>query len=360
MALDIVARAMAKGIDKKLTEKIENLDILTREIVDSLPTTNISTKIIYMIPKENPSLQNIYDEYINIDGTETGWEHIGSTEVNLNDYIQYDNLIAGENINLKRENKNIVINNTQEVLMDFPSWVVTDKTMVELINSFDENLTKTGIIFLGGITCSDLPAGIGNAELKVEVIKNSMDKTVYYFTIISTNVSPYMWTATGYLGKFSGWAARPTDSTMNTFVKSLIVDNVSTEDSFKILSANQGYILNTKIEQKADNWTIVNDSTITTLEIANLKDIRLIDSDIVSLTISLPTVVPETLECCFSFKSGQTATTLKNISSIKWHGVDCNENYEFIPTSNKVYEVYIKNVGGEGNDAILVARVGVC
>lgn len=60
------------------------------EVVDVLPTENISTHTIYLVPKETEKESDVYDEYINVDGTVTGWEHIGSTEItiDLSDYLK--------------------------------------------------------------------------------------------------------------------------------------------------------------------------------------------------------------------------------------------------------------------------------
>lgn len=65
---------------------LNNVVGLNIKIVNVLPTTEISRNTIYLILKESPNENNIYDEYINIDGDITGWEKIGSTEVNLQNY----------------------------------------------------------------------------------------------------------------------------------------------------------------------------------------------------------------------------------------------------------------------------------
>ena len=119
--------------------------------VNSLPTTDIATNIIYLVPKKktvsgytatdgsfyvpsgntyihydasgavitgtvddeavaaaiedetytagtkevlNPQDNNTKDEYINIDGTVNGWEKIGETLMDLSNYIQFDDLVA--------------------------------------------------------------------------------------------------------------------------------------------------------------------------------------------------------------------------------------------------------------------------
>lgn len=53
------------------------------QVVDSLPDVG-RTDTIYLVKKEHPTEQNLYEEYVY---TETsGWEHIGDTSVDLTDY----------------------------------------------------------------------------------------------------------------------------------------------------------------------------------------------------------------------------------------------------------------------------------
>lgn len=52
------------------------------QVVDTLPETG-RTDTIYLVKKDNPGEQNLYDEYVY---TDTGWEHIGDTSVDLSDY----------------------------------------------------------------------------------------------------------------------------------------------------------------------------------------------------------------------------------------------------------------------------------
>lgn len=59
----------------------------TFESVQTLPTTNIKTNVIYLVPKQTPETSNIKDEYINLDGTTAGWELIGDTGVDLSNYV---------------------------------------------------------------------------------------------------------------------------------------------------------------------------------------------------------------------------------------------------------------------------------
>lgn len=57
------------------------------EVVAGLPSSNIQTNVIYLVPKATAQTDNVYDEYINTDGTSAGWELIGDTEVDLSNYV---------------------------------------------------------------------------------------------------------------------------------------------------------------------------------------------------------------------------------------------------------------------------------
>ena len=59
---------------------------LKPEVVQALPTQNISTSTLYFVPSSDPSTSNFYDEYINVDGTSQGWEKIGTTSTDLTAY----------------------------------------------------------------------------------------------------------------------------------------------------------------------------------------------------------------------------------------------------------------------------------
>lgn len=63
---------------------ISSLDI---QIVDTLPTENISTSTIYLKPSSNSESENIYDEFIY---TNNNWEQIGSTAMDLSGYLTED------------------------------------------------------------------------------------------------------------------------------------------------------------------------------------------------------------------------------------------------------------------------------
>ena len=55
------------------------------QVVQTLPTQDISTTTIYFVPKTTAETNNAYDEYIYVSNA---WEFIGSTEVDLTDYVK--------------------------------------------------------------------------------------------------------------------------------------------------------------------------------------------------------------------------------------------------------------------------------
>lgn len=60
---------------------------LQLKFVTELPTEDISVHALYFVPKEG-SENDVYDEWVNIDGTVDGWEHIGTTEVDLSNFYE--------------------------------------------------------------------------------------------------------------------------------------------------------------------------------------------------------------------------------------------------------------------------------
>lgn len=65
------------------------------KFAESVATTSvdISGMVLVTVNAELKDLDNIKDEYINLDGTTAGWELIGSTAMDLSNYVQKDEMI---------------------------------------------------------------------------------------------------------------------------------------------------------------------------------------------------------------------------------------------------------------------------
>lgn len=75
---------------------IHNIISLDIEIVLVLPTSDISTTTIYLVPNTTQTTGNIYDEYIYVNNA---WELIGSTQVDLSNYYtktEVDTALSGK------------------------------------------------------------------------------------------------------------------------------------------------------------------------------------------------------------------------------------------------------------------------
>lgn len=61
------------------------------QVVDTLPDVG-ETDTIYLVKKDTPGEQNLYDEYVYTETT--GWEHIGDTSVDLTDYYKKEDFLT--------------------------------------------------------------------------------------------------------------------------------------------------------------------------------------------------------------------------------------------------------------------------
>lgn len=64
---------------------------LNIEVVNALPSSNISTTTIYLVPKTTAQTNNAYDEYVY---SNNNWEKIGDTEIDLSGYWSTSDLTA--------------------------------------------------------------------------------------------------------------------------------------------------------------------------------------------------------------------------------------------------------------------------
>ena len=73
----------------EIASLIASISTMSFKTVESLPTSDISTTTIYLVPKETSETENVYVEYIYVNGN---WEIIGETSTNLDGYVTNDEL----------------------------------------------------------------------------------------------------------------------------------------------------------------------------------------------------------------------------------------------------------------------------
>ena len=79
-----------KDTDNAIAAAIAAVDHLSREIVETLPE-NASEKVIYMVLRGGGTGQDVYNEYMYINGT---WEIIGNTSVDLTGYAKTEDILV--------------------------------------------------------------------------------------------------------------------------------------------------------------------------------------------------------------------------------------------------------------------------
>lgn len=90
----------------------------------------------------------------------------------------------------------------------FPaSWPTSNEhSFSDLISAIDADTDAVkGKVYLSTVHYDDLPGGMVDAELKIEVMDQRLGHKIAVFTITSANVSPYNWHATMWDGDLTSW-----------------------------------------------------------------------------------------------------------------------------------------------------------
>lgn len=157
---------------------------LTIQIVQQLPTQDISTTTIYLVPATSTGTNNYYDEYMYINNA---WELLGTTQVDLSDYYtseQVNTLLEGKQDILTAANAGTGISittdpNTGDVIIsstqNSAEWgnitgTITDQT--DLINYIDDNGGK-----IDTISVNNVQQTITNKNVNITVPTATSDLT---------------------------------------------------------------------------------------------------------------------------------------------------------------------------------------
>ncbi len=112
------------------------------QVVDTLPDVG-ETDTIYLLKKDKPGEQNLYDEYVYT--KTTGWEHIGDTSVDLADYYtkdESDNRIEGfYTVEIDKYTETSVSDATKERLQ----WIIN--------NAYQKGVRTIGLLVYTKLSC---------------------------------------------------------------------------------------------------------------------------------------------------------------------------------------------------------------
>ena len=93
-ALGVSGTDMSNYYTKTETDDlISAISTMDLKVVESLPTQDISTTTIYLVPTASAQTNNAYDEYIYVSNN---WEFIGTTQADLTDYVKNTDYATGQ------------------------------------------------------------------------------------------------------------------------------------------------------------------------------------------------------------------------------------------------------------------------
>lgn len=200
--------SLVSAINEILTQHGSGGSSTGWQVVDVLPTENISATTIYLLPKEGATKPNIYEEWIWVN---EDWESIGTTEIDLTGYatttmigdlntlqttdkdsvvdaineLVNKQLVAGENITI---NGNVINANTSEHIYEInPAYLshtgYMDKTIIsELITKMYTDGTEDPILRVRPTGRNSMISDINYYDFKLSSAHYPFSKTsMYYF-----------------------------------------------------------------------------------------------------------------------------------------------------------------------------------
>ena len=168
---------------EEVNAAIGAISTISFDIESVLPTENIQTNVIYLIPKSTASTNNIYDEYINLNGTSAGWELIGTTEIDLSGYVTTSDLNTALADYVTDSDLNTILSNyvTSSDLNNYVTTSDLNTTLGNYVTDSDLNTTlgdyvtdtELGTTLNDYVTTSSLNTTLGDyvtdSELSTEL-----------------------------------------------------------------------------------------------------------------------------------------------------------------------------------------------
>jgi hypothetical protein len=166
----------------EVLELVGKLGGLSIEAVDTLPTSEIIPNTLYLVKCETEENQNIYEEYIYINDK---WELIGTTKIDLSNYVQKDEVmpIVEENsdevdtLELEEvdtltvgKSDNYNVESDDQVPTTKAVKQIVDEKIANLVNSAPETLDTLGEVAQALQENDDVVEALNNA------IGNKADK----------------------------------------------------------------------------------------------------------------------------------------------------------------------------------------
>lgn len=206
---------------QSIQNSIANIELI--EIVQSLPTSNISTKKLYFKRNTSSESENLYDIYAYVNNN---WEHIDALNIDISEYLKKADLGAGTG--LSKNGTTLSISNSGVTATQLAS------------NAVEEAKIKNGAVTTDKIGAS----AVTSAKIADGTIVNgdiASNAAITYSKLSGVAPTSHASTATTY-----GVA------TTANYGHTKVVQNLTTNDGNGLaLGAGQGKALKTAIDEKS-------------------------------------------------------------------------------------------------------------
>lgn len=129
--------------------------------VNTLPTTDINTKAIYLVPYTGSKAKNLYEEYIYID---SDWEMIGTTKLDLSNYVTTSDLNTALNDYVTSTALNTALADYVETT-DLNALIADYYTKTETDNLLDDKLDADKVGVANGVASLDSTGKVPTSQL---------------------------------------------------------------------------------------------------------------------------------------------------------------------------------------------------
>ena len=136
--------SLVSAINEILTQHGSGGSSTGWQVVDVLPTENISATTIYLLPKEGSTKPNIYEEWIWVN---EDWESIGTTEIDLSGYAT--TTMIGDLNTLKTTDKDCIVDAVNELVdkqLVAGDGITLDGNTINLSGSTIKTLTEDPVM----------------------------------------------------------------------------------------------------------------------------------------------------------------------------------------------------------------------
>lgn len=236
---------------------LSSLNIL---VVETLPSTDISTSTIYLKPNTQSGTDNIYDEYIYVNNK---WEIIGSTAVDLSNFYDKTTIdtkladkAAAADLTAHTSDTDIHVTADNKTTWNGKQDALVSGTNIKTINN--ESILGSGNI--------DLATEITEKEVAIQTTEPTDPDTKIWINP-DEETSMVNLSTVAFSGNYSDLNGLPDLSNLPSSSETVeVIDNLTSTSATAALSANQGKVLDTRVST-IENKNLVESSNITRIEL---------------------------------------------------------------------------------------------